>query len=135
MSKTNSVSLSTAKAWTANWRKIYPNQTKAFLIPVLDLIEALEEMDIIVDGSIDKNKTNACVRAYMALGVVDKETVEEKLLIVGTEKVGEIYKDIIKYDSCCHKEDEVIDDEIIGTGIYDFSHPCPPTCDPDSPLS
>lgn len=134
--KENTVSLEVAKGWTEEWRKQCPENCKAFLIPATDLIEVLNEMGLIGDKAAakaqkraDKNKLD--VRAYMAIGAEDGGPVEERLLIVGTKEIDGVYRDII---------DGEIDGESLGltddpsSGIYDVTSPCPPVCDPNSPL-
>jgi hypothetical protein len=57
----------------------------------------------------------------------------EKLLIVSTVKDrANIYRDIIADE----KQDgtDANDNQRIGTGIFDFTQPCPSTCDENSPL-
>ena len=75
---------------------------------------------------------NEYARAYMG---IDKETSVgggEKVILVGTKKIpfskGEdIYRDIIN-----GSEEDGDNDE--GSGVFDFSRPCPNYCDPESPL-
>lgn len=60
-------------------------------------------------------------RAYIGIGKNDKNEDEMKLYIVGVDAKG---RDILPVG------------EMEGlAGIYDLTHPCPPTCDVDSPLS
>lgn len=64
------------------------------------------------------------VRAY--IGVDDKNV--EKLMIVGTkyDSVTKIYVDMITIVAGNSAN--------VANDIYDFSQPCPTTCDPNSPL-
>lgn len=108
MSKKNTIDLSTAQAWTKKWRDSQKTQLKAksFLIPKENFIGLLEQ-------DVD------AVRAY--IGVDEKD--EEKLMLVGTKhdpKTG-IYKDMTPGG------------ELEGA-IFDFTKPCPPGCDPDTPV-
>ncbi|WP_378175341.1 hypothetical protein [Aquimarina sp. SS2-1] len=132
----NTVSLETAQDWTKAWRDQCPNNCKAFLVPAVDLIEVLNEMGILGDKAAKKaqkkaSKNNLDVRAYMAIGSEDGGPVEERLLIVGTQEVDGVYRDIINGE---------IDGKSAGlgdgpnSGIYDVTSPCPPVCDPNSPL-
>ncbi|WP_298882148.1 hypothetical protein [uncultured Polaribacter sp.] len=118
--KKNTITLKTAKNWAKRWRKMESsynkyNECRAFNIPLLDLQEAIAE------GA-------ASVRAYIG---VEKMMVEgekvyiEKLMIVGVDKNG---KDMISSE-----DGETLDPE--SDFIYDFSEPCPESCDPNSPLN
>jgi hypothetical protein len=138
------ITLDDAILWTNIWRIANPENSKAYLIPVEDLIDVLKEMGVLKEGKnkncfkIAKGKTQLDIRAYMAidphLGNPEKGP-EEKVLIVGTRKVkspdgsGWVYEDIIRYKII---EDTDGDDD--GSGIYDFTEPCPDACDKNSPL-
>ena len=113
----NSIPLKTAQKWAKRWTKREGNYNKhhhvnAFLIPKVDLLEVLAE-------GVD------AVRAYIG---VDDEGVE-KLMIVGTKFNTEtgIYVDMITVGvrNSAGGEDN----------IYDFTEPCPPASDPESPLN
>ncbi len=113
----NTVKLSDAETWTKKWRGVEGTYNKhqschGFLIPADDLRGLLAEFD--------GQKGTQYVRAYLA---VDENNVE-KLVIVATqpEDGGASYKDIITGYN--------------GTGdIWDFTKPCPPKCDINSPLN
>jgi len=120
----NTVSLETAKGWTAEWRKQCPENCRAFLIPAVDLIEVLNEMGIIGDKAAKKAQKKASkkkldVRAYMAIGAEDGGPVEERVLIVGTKEIDGVYRDIIN---------GTIDGEAVlkgdgpSSGIFDFNN-------------
>jgi len=139
------IPVDTAAKWTSVWRIACPDRCKAFLIPIEDLIGVLTEMQVLIpDGTSKDGKaifkydegTNRAVRAYMAIEPRNLQgKPEEKLLIVGTQKVGEgidvIYKDILN--------GRVDGDLILGdgkdSGVYDFTNPCPNACDDDSDLN
>ncbi|MBG6185879.1 hypothetical protein [Flavobacterium sp. CAN_S2] len=113
----NSIPLKTAQKWAKRWTKREGNYNKhhhvnAFLIPKVDLLEVLAE-------GVD------AVRAY--IGVNDEGV--EKLMIVGTKFNPEtgIYVDMITVGvgNSAGSEDN----------IYDFTEPCPPASDPESPLN
>ena len=115
----NTISLKTAKEWTKRWRTMESSYNahqdcRAFNIPIKDLKEAIAE------GA-------ASVRAYIG---VEKIKVEgenvfiEKLMIVGVDANG---KDMVS-----SKDGLTLDDE--SGEIFDFSTPCPTTCDQDSPI-
>jgi hypothetical protein len=115
---TNAISLNEAQKWAKRWSKREGNYNKhhhvnAFLIPKIDLLEVLAE-------GVD------AVRAY--IGVDDKGV--EKLMIVGTKYDPEtkIYVDMITTVGS-ENNAEVAD------SIYDFTQPCPPDGDPNSPLN
>jgi len=121
MTKKNIISLKTAKNWTNRWRNKESSynlhhQCRAFNIPLIDLQEVIKE-----DGV-------ASVRGYIGVEkkVIEGEVVfEEKLMIVGVDKKG---KDMIfSSDGLTLKKEE--------GNIYDFSEPCPTTCDNESPLN
>ncbi|MDH7446724.1 hypothetical protein [Aquimarina sp. 2201CG14-23] len=132
----NTVESDVAAEWTAKWRETCPDNCKAFLIPAVDLIEVLNDMGLIGDKAAAKaqkraNKNNLDVRAYMAIGAEPGQETQEKILIVGTQQVDGVYRDIIN-GSVDGKSLGLTDDP--SSGIYDFTTPCPPVCDPNSPL-
>ncbi|MDP3679953.1 MAG: hypothetical protein Q8R22_03865 [Flavobacterium sp.] len=113
----NAIPLKTAQKWAKRWTKKEGDYNKhhhvnAFLIPKVDLLEVLAE-------GVD------AVRAY--IGIDDNNV--EKLMIVGTkyDPVTKIYVDMITVGvgNATAEEDN----------IYDFSTPCPPAGDPESPLN
>jgi len=113
------ISLATAKEWTQNWRRDPSTSTKAFLIPVEALNGVLAEMGNPTGGG-------ACARAYLGK---DTSTNTDKIIIVGTKKDPKtgVYKDLLP---------TLAEGEDGGTyGIWDFSNPCPPECDPNSELN
>lgn len=125
----------TAATWTKRWQQEHPYDAKAFLIPIDDLIDSMEEMDIIIrnpNGSFTiRDIEGAGIRAYMAIDPDEKvkEARGEKLLIVGTKRdeYG-IHRDIIQFES----NNAATAPE--GSGVFNFTTPCPSECDPDSPL-
>lgn len=115
----NTICLDTAEAWTSAWRGqsgTFTDHTdlKGFLIPLEDLKEVIAEPNV------------ANVRAYIGIDIADDN--EPHLIIVGVNSAGEdiIYKAAGK--GC------VDSDGTVNTGLYDFSDPCPTTCDTKSPL-
>jgi hypothetical protein len=110
-----SVTLDNAISWTTNWRvSTHELKANSFLFDADEIATVLSEEGVVK------------VRMYLGLQVSEKDnTLVEKMLCVGVGKDG---KDII-----VHKP--VPSDGPTGTGIYDFSHPCPPVCeDLGSPL-
>jgi hypothetical protein len=113
----NTIPLKEAQRWAKRWAKKEGHYNKhhnlnAFLIPKADLLEVLAE-------GID------AARAY--IGVDDNGV--EKLMIVGTkyDPITGIYVDMISgtLGNSAGGEDN----------IYDFTEPCPPASDPESPLN
>ena len=141
--KDKRISLDKAIEWTGMWRDQESeynkyNECNAFLVPLQDLQDLVAEMG---DQGPD-----AKVRCY--LGVESKPAVpagethfEEKLILVGTkrcvDKAGNVtYVDLIDgYNPQCGDATGMAEDDIGGGGIWDFSTPCPPDCDPNSPLN
>ncbi|RTY65273.1 hypothetical protein EKL99_03350 [Flavobacterium sp. ZB4P23] len=110
----NVIPLKTAQRWAKRWSKREGDYNKhhhlnAFLIPKIDLVEVLKE-------GVD------AVRAYIG---VDDDGVE-KLMIVGTkyDPLTQIYVDMITQDN---GDAGATEDD-----IYDFTSPCPSTCDPET---
>lgn len=140
------ISLDDAVLWTTIWRIANPENAKAYLIPVEDLVDTLKEMGILTpvgdpeDNNFhyDPGETQQDVRAYMAIDPhLDnpKKGPEEKILIVGTKKIvhsnGTVtYEDIINFP-----DPDVDGDDGKDSGVYDFSLPCPDSCDPGSVLN
>ncbi|QYJ68020.1 hypothetical protein [Flavobacterium litorale] len=107
----NIITLQTAQKWARRWRRKEGNynshhELHAFLIPKEDLTQVLVE-------GVD------AVRTYIG---VDDDNVE-KLMIVGT-----------KYDETTDSYIDMTPDRSDGK-IYDFTRPCPPSCDVTSPLN
>ena len=142
--KNYQIPLAEAELWTTIWRIACPTNCKAFLIPIEDLMGVLTEMKVLVpngDNSFQYNEGhNNDIRAYMAVNPKNKKgNPEEKVLLVGTEKIpngkgGYTYKDLI-YGRTWEQGDELdVVDDGEDSGVYDFSQPCPNTCDGESPL-
>jgi len=125
--------------WAYNWQSANPNKCKGFLMPAADLIGALTEMGVIdTSGKVVESKVNdAGVRAYMAIdptnGITKANGYGEKLLIVGTYvDCNNTHRDIIqneKPNNC-----KALPPVPTGSGVFDFTDPCPTTCDDKSPL-
>ena len=132
MSK-NQVSLNDAKAWSKKWQSENPKHCKGFLIPAIDIIQTLEIMEVLVkqqDGSYKlQNVTDAKIRSYTAIDDSQQEGFGEKLLFLGTHKDSKgVYRDIIEGQKVPGTEN------LNGSGIFDFTTPCPSDCDNNSPL-
>jgi hypothetical protein len=98
------IPLQTSVNWTSAWRSANPNSIKAFKIDMQEVNDMLREVGV------------SSIRAYFGL-----DNGIEKLVLVAVDANG---NDIIN---------PTVDGHII-SGTYDFSQPCPPTCDPSSPL-
>lgn len=110
--KINVIDLPTAVSWAKKWRKeegTYNahHEVHAFLIPKVDLEEVLAQ-------GVD------AVRVYLG---IDENDVE-KLMIVGTE-----------YDAATDTYVDMVPNRSPKGEIFDFTMPCPPFCDPESPLN
>jgi len=108
----DTIPLEQAQEWSSRWKEggakfLVNNVLKAFLIPGVDLKEVLAE-----EGVQD-------VRTYFG---VDREG-QPHLMVVGVDENG---NDMIDEDKLVNEQN--------GWHIYDFSLPCPTTCDVRSPL-
>lgn len=108
----STISLEQAQNWITRWKEgqiknniVY--SIKAFLIPGIDLKEVLAE-----EGVQD-------VRSYIGVDEYNKP----HLLIVGVDAKG---NDMINKEEAVNLKK--------GWYIYDFTVPCPNTCDVNSPL-
>ncbi|MEZ4858734.1 MAG: hypothetical protein R2781_07975 [Flavobacteriaceae bacterium] len=109
------ITLQQAIDWTSNYRNAPVNNATAFLIPIQDLQGALAE--------IQGQTGSPMVRAYLA-----SDNGVEKLVIVGTqEDRSGVYRDLLPAAG------EAADAG--SNSIWDFTDPCPPKCDPSSPLN
>lgn len=112
MERVNTIELDEAVKWARTWQKKEGHYNRhhevhGFLIPKEDLTEVLAQ-------GVD------AVRAY--IGVDDNNV--EKLMIVGT-----------RYDEATETFVDMLPDRDTKGYIYDFTRPCPPGCDPTSPLN
>jgi hypothetical protein len=110
--------LKLAQEETRRWRKTH--KVKAYFVDVEEL------MDVIREANMD------AMRIYFGL----EEDGTEKMFLVAAERLynkeGETVevRDLIDDDS--FDTDGLIDGD--GHFVYDFSNPCPATCDESSPL-
>ena len=133
------VPINDAKTWAKEWQRSNPNRARAFLIKIEDIIGTFLEMGVLTEDSngnytYDNNvdPTDVAIRAYMATNVKESEGFGNKLLIVGTRKLANgIYEDIIEDEGGAAVN---LAGQIIGSGVFDFTEPCPNTCDPNTPL-
>ena len=135
------IPLNTAKEWIKNWKaNNLTAKTKAVVIPTRDLANLLIELEVFKvqpGGSYQLNLSKEGVmnvRGYFA-----NDGSEDKLLLVGTEQFEGNYADIISDDIYINKSgatQKANNTVSNGTsGIYDLTTPCPPMCDPNSPLN
>ena len=98
------IPLQTAVNWTTAWRNANTNSIKAFQINMNEVNDMLKEAG------------TTSIRLYFGL-----DNGVEKLALVAVNANGQ---DIIN---------PTVEGQVI-SGTYDFCTPCPPTCDPYSPL-
>lgn len=134
MSNQNEVPVGDAINWTRNWLSqgaIDPKSLRSFLIPTDDFVQLLIQMNILQqvgDNNYQLNPDNGLdIRGYLG-----NNGAENKMVFVATTNVGGVYHDIIdgKIDGQTYEGQTMPD----GSGIYDFTRPCPPDCDPNSPM-
>lgn len=104
------INLQDAITWTTNWREgTHQLNARSFTF------HADEFRAILNETGVEK------VRLYLALAASpdNPDELMEKLICVGVDKEGRDI--IIEPGSTDNEGDE-------GTGIYDFSNPCPPLC-------
>ena len=140
----NIISLDIAKNWGQRWNLFSSNfnkerikkikkdgkytKTKAFFIPITDLIEAINEVNGTNYDPELGNKVDG-VRAYIGVEETSPDVYEEKLMIVGVKNNKDILPDRKDNDS------EIIAMVEDGAGsVFDFTKPCPSYCDLNSPL-
>ena len=133
----NLICIEEARTWVKKWQTDCPNNCKAFLIPTKDLVGALEEMGVLKkkkNGDYRLRKVNKTgVRAYMAIDKNIEEGGGEKLLVVGTRiDCNGVHRDIVedeKPSGCADGKIDTIVSNLNGSGVFDFTAPCPTTCD------
>ena len=136
MSKTL-ISIEDAKAWTKTYQGNMPEgSAKAFLISCETIVDILREMKVLQDngkGGVSLNNVeDSSIRAYMAVNPKQKDANGQTLVIVGTKKdASGVARDMVEgeKDAPFKKED------LNGSGAFDFSAPCPKSCDENSPLN
>lgn len=102
-----SIPLAEACEYTRRWRE-RGNQVKAFTIDVAELNDVINEIKRVAFEM-------KAIRVYFGYKEVNGE-MQECLVLVGLDNDG---NDITSYMSRGHSE----------SGTYDFTRPCPDTCD------
>lgn len=139
------IDIKDAVAYATKWQKENTRHAKAHLIPCEDLIACLEEMEILVSDAEGKYTLNMVkdsgIRAYMAINRpenAEPSPETEKLLLVGTRIDGEgIHRDLVEDEqpsNCGEKSVDKAVEALKGSGVFDFTRPCPQMCDVHSPL-
>jgi hypothetical protein len=114
-----SIPLSDACRYTRRWREA-GNSIKAFTIDKQELLDIIDELGLKHQKEIQQ------VRVYF--GIKDDE--KEALVLVGVDEFG---NDITSFMKPGETTQKVEGEEESGT--YDFTRPCPDTCDEGSPLN
>ena len=113
-----SIALSDACRYTRRWREA-GNSIKAFTIDTQELT------DIITELGVKHMKEVKQVRVYFGI----KDDNKEALVLVGVDEFGNDITSFMKPESAAKVEGEE------ESGTYDFTRPCPDTCDEESPLN
>jgi hypothetical protein len=135
----DSVKIHDAENYTAAWQTAHGTTLpKAFVIPIIDFVNLLTELNFInieSDGRFSLNQldgTEAAVRAYIGIDPKSPFTLKEKLFLVGALKLpgSSNFKEIIQ-----NEKNPIPGMTPSGSGVFDFTTPCPSHCDDDSPLN
>jgi len=115
---TYNIPLEDAARYTARWREDHRDSDRAFTIDVQELKDIIDELG--------RRHHHQCpikeIRVYFGI----KDDGKEGLILVGVDKDG---KDITSLPPTPGRAD------LDNSGTYDFTKPCPDTCDNTSPLS
>jgi hypothetical protein len=120
VSTTYKIPLQDACRYTARWREAHRNSDRAFTIDVQELKDVIDEFS-------RRNPFNCPVkevRVYFGI----KDDGKEGLILVGVDKYGRDITTLIP-NVGSNVED------LENSGTYDFTKPCPDTCDDTSPLA
>ncbi|GEQ85766.1 hypothetical protein ULMS_12740 [Patiriisocius marinistellae] len=136
---TNGVKIGDAEAWTQAWQEHCKDQAKAFLIPMVDLLELLTELKVLKpdgNGNLITDGTSYPIdgiRAYNGL-IMDSSNpksvakAEKKIVLVGTVEVNGEAQDQVENSL---DKPQV---KLAGSGAFDFGKPCPVYCNKNSSL-
>ncbi|EDM43581.1 hypothetical protein SCB49_08323 [unidentified eubacterium SCB49] len=130
------ITIEDAIDWTAAWQSKYPNNSKAFLLPMEAIINLLKELNVLeLDATRSgtyklntNNPLNPAIRAYLGIGPDENGVTTEKMVLVGAVEVGDEYQDQVEGTSNSLKV------PLSGSGAFNFCYPCPVFCDKKSPL-
>jgi hypothetical protein len=116
--------LKKAQEDTKRWRKT--QKVHAFAIDRQELIDIINEAPKEVD----------VVRVYFGM---DEHGYEKMFLVAAKKELisgidGEDDKEVVFIKDLIDANSETKADGTEEFYVYDFTNPCPPTCDPDSPL-
>lgn len=134
----DSIKIQDAENYTALWQTSNGNLPKAFVIPITDFVNLLTELEFInleSDGRFSVNATDGtevAIRAYLGVDPTSQFSIKEKLLLVGAVKMpgSQHFKEIIE-----NEKNPLPGWTPSGSGVFDFTTPCPRHCDVDSPLN
>ena len=116
-----SIPLSDACRYTRRWREA-GNTIRAFTIDTQELLDIIDEL------GRKHLKAVAQVRVYFGI----KDTGEEALVLVGVDEHGNDITSFMKPGAAQSAKNVEGEEE---SGTYDFTRPCPDTCDSGSPLN
>ena len=147
--KARPINICDAREAAQTWQTNNPKRAKAFLVEIMDFMECMVEMGVASydagSGTYSVSETTPHdVRIYMGTNP-DKTTwadpnqgYGDKLLIVGTtyDATKKAWVDIIDRTTMCPVSDgydptATVAAGMIGSGVYDFTVPCPSECDPN----
>lgn len=117
-STTYKIPLADAERYTRRWREQNPGSDRAFTINVQELKEIINELGRRRQHDIPQ------IRVYFGI----KDDNREALVLVGVDLNG---SDITIVPPGGVETEAQTDD----SGTYDFTRPCPGTCDTTSPLN
>ena len=139
----NEILIKNAVKYASKWQQEHKKDCKAFLIPTIDLVEALKDMGVLKKKknggySLKKLKSSG-IRTYVGIDPDISNGHGEKLLIVGTRiDSNGIHRDIVEGEKSSGCADGKVDKAVAalsGSGVFDVTKPCPNFCDPNSPLN
>lgn len=138
-----------AREEAKQWQSMNGTRAKAFLVKTGDFLECMKEMGIASYDAGTGNytvheKVGSDLRIYMGTKIDKttwtdpKEGYGNKLLIVGTtyDSKTKKWSDIIDRTSMCptmpgYRPTDPVLGSPTGSGVYDFTVPCPNECDPN----
>lgn len=131
------IQIGDATAWTKNYQdNMRAGSAKAFLIGCDAIVDILKEMKVLQDngkgGFSLNNVDDSSIRAYLAINPKQTDANGETLVLVGTMKdASGVERDMVEGEIDAPFKTSDLD----GSGAFDFSAPCPKSCDQNSPLN